>query len=72
MPLETSPRVKVVEEVVEALDVLFGGVEVTKLGNGLDFGESTLTSKEGVGLGTELFRRKLLEIGNFVVDVPVD
>lgn len=72
VPLETSPRVEVVEEVIEALDVLFGGVEVTELGNGLDFGETAFTSKEGIGLGTELFGRKFLEVGNFVVDVPVD
>lgn len=57
---------------VEFLDFLFGGIEVAKLWNRLDFGESAFTSKEGVRLGTELFRRKLLEVGNFVVYVPVD
>lgn len=57
---------------VEVLDFLFGGIEVTKLWDGLDFGESAFTSKKSVRLGTELFRRKLLEVGNFVVNVPVD
>jgi hypothetical protein len=45
--LEGSPRVKVVEEVVEVLDVLAGAVLITELGDGLGLAETTLGLEDG-------------------------
>lgn len=47
VPLERAPRVEVVPEVVEALDLLLGRGVGAERGDGLLLGEATLELKDG-------------------------
>jgi hypothetical protein len=71
VPLERTPRVKVVPEVVEALDLLLGSVRSAKLGNGEDVGETALADKDGRVRLAVLVGSNLLGVGNVVGNVPV-
>ena len=51
-PLETPPRIKVVPEIVEALDLLLGRIDVSKPRDRLDLGE-TGVEIEHMGEGLE-------------------
>ena len=72
--LERPPAVKVVPEVVEVLEFLLGGVVVTKHGDGLDLGETSLRLEHGapefeeLALGNFLLRWGL-NIGNFIYGI---
>jgi hypothetical protein len=72
VPLERSPRIKVVPEVVEPFDLLLARVRSAEFGHGLNFGESRFADEDrakdlGVFVGRHGFRR-----GHLVFDVPVD
>jgi hypothetical protein len=45
--LERSPTIKVVPEIVESLDFLFGAIIITQFGHGLDFREAPFGFEEG-------------------------
>ena len=72
VPLERPPRVKVVEEVVESLDLLFAGVGIAKAGDRLGLGESTLSNEDRTEDLGVLIRGDSLGVGDFVLNVPVD
>lgn len=69
--LEAAPAVEVVEEVVELVNLLLGGVDVTERRNGVDLGETALRLEDlgpklvVVGLLQLLLGRRL-DIGLFV------
>lgn len=72
MPLERPPRVKVVEKVVESLDLLFARVGIPKVRDRLNLGESAFTGEDrakdlGVLVGGDGLR-----VRNLVLNVPVD
>lgn len=72
MPLERTPRVKVVPEVVEALNLSLASVGSTELGDGLDVGETALANKDGAEYLAVLVGRNSLRVRDSVRDVPVD
>lgn len=57
--LEAAPAVEVVEEVVELVNLLLGGVDVTERGNGVDLGEAALGLED---LGPQLVVVALLQL----------
>lgn len=72
VPLERSPRVKVVPKVVEPFDLLLAGVGTAKLGDGLDLGEPGLSDKDRAKDFGVLVGGDGLGVGDLVLDVPVD
>lgn len=71
-PLERPPRVELVPEVVEALDLLLGAGVVSELGNGLSLGEPTLSLEDGAESGDVLSGGDRNGVGDGVLDLPVN
>jgi hypothetical protein len=72
VPLERPPTVKVVPSIVEALDFLLGSIVASESRHGLSLGESGLSGKDGSDDIAVLVGGDRLELGNLVLDVPVN
>jgi hypothetical protein len=72
VPLKAPPRIKVVPEVVEALDFLLARILTAKAGDGLDLGEAGFARKDGREGGTVLASGDGGGVGDRVFDGFVD
>ena len=72
VPFERPPTVKVVPSIVESFDFLLGSIVSTESRHGLGLGEPSLSSKDGCDGLAVFLGGDGLEVGNFILNVPID
>jgi len=72
VPFERPPTVKVVPSIVESFNFLLGSIVSTESRHRLSLGEPGLSSKDGCDGLAVFLGGDGLEVGNLVLNVPVD